>query len=207
MQRAQSIRLSPPFLKQRLELFANSSRLKARMKIPVLLLALVMLVADSATGQQTNGLIPAACGDNAIKFSVQQQKPGQVNLSAPADKALVYVIAQGAYIEKPGRCGITTRVGVDGRWIGANCEHTYLAFTVEPGEHHLCSNWQTKVFYHPQPASLLGFDAKAGSVYYFRTAIYTNAQAPLLIDLQPIDLDEARFLLSTAQRSSSHSKH
>ena len=175
------------------------------MKLFAVLLTLSMPLTTVATGQQNNASVPAACGDNSVKFAMQQGQKSAI-LTPAQDNALVYVIAQGAYVDNPSRCGVITRVGLDGRWIGANCEHSYLTFTVEPGEHHLCSNWQTKVFYHPQPASLIGFNAKAGSVYFFRAAIYGGAQAPLLIDLQPLNPDEAQFLLSTSSSSNSSIK-
>ena len=41
-----------------------------------------------------------------------------------------------------GGC-LTTKVALDGAWIGANHSNSYLAFAVAPGERHLCVNWQS----------------------------------------------------------------
>jgi len=179
-----------------------------RLRILVLCVAssLALFPAGPSAAQPGNAFVTAACGDNAVKFAVHQEKEHSV-FSAPPGKALVYVIAQGAYIDKPDKCGVVTRVGMDGHWVGANCEHSYMMFKVDPGEHHLCSNWQTKVFYHSQPASILGFNAKPESVYFFRAAIYANTEAPMLIDLEPLNPDEARLLLSTELSSGSRVKH
>src|ERR1019366_1867895 len=57
-------------------------------------------------------------------------------------KALVYVIQDIGSINCIGGC-ITTKIALDGAWVGANHHNSYFSFAVDPGERHLCANWQS----------------------------------------------------------------
>jgi len=60
-------------------------------------------------------------------------------------------------------------VGLDGQWIGATNGNSYFYFSVDPGEHHLCTNWQGFSFLgKTRAAGALHFTAEPGGVYYFR---------------------------------------
>jgi len=65
-----------------------------------------------------------------------KQRPG-----APpeAGKALVYIFEDMVH-------GPTMRVGLDGAWIGANKGKSYFFFSVHPGDHQVCTNWQSGTF-------------------------------------------------------------
>jgi hypothetical protein len=177
------------------------------MKTLLLTLVLSVPLSSFAADQPKIPAEQAACGDNAVKFNVKRDKNQSTPAKAPTGKATVYVVSQGAYLDgKNGKCGVVTRIGIDGHWVGANCENSYIVFPVEAGTHHLCGNWQTKVWYHPQPAALTSFDAKAGETYVFRARVYNDTSAPSPIDLKVVASDEASLLLASSSLSVSSTK-
>lgn len=105
----------------------------------------------------------AGCGPDAVHFDVKMDKNQHVLSEPEGGKALVYV-----FEEDDTRVGLpTTRVGVDGKWIGGNVPDSYMFFSVTPGVHRLCSNWQG----HPTLGAALDFTAEAGKLYFFRVKI------------------------------------
>jgi hypothetical protein len=145
-----------------------------------------------------------ACGPDDVKFQVhtaKQDKPTTI-ASAP-DKATVYIISwedrgNVAYIG----CGAVTRFGLDGKWMGANCGYSYSVLQVDPGEHHLCTDWQARAFYQ-QAISATSFAAEAGKTYYFRVAVVNDPHRKPSMDVNQIDSDKANTLLSTSKVSTS----
>ena len=162
------------------------------------------LLASPALAQNGAAATAAlsACGPADVKFDVNMDQTQPVT-EPPTGKALVYMIEDGGQGTEFG--GITVRVGLDGAWIGANKENSYFTFSVSPGEHHLCSNWQSglKTFavYH----SLASFTAEAGKIYYFR-ARFLGWGRESRLDLDEINGDEGRYLVSTSSLSVSHPK-
>jgi hypothetical protein len=54
---------------------------------------------------------------------------------------------------------------------------------------------------------LAHFDAGAGKIYYFRTRAFGRAAGPqVFLDLDPIDSDQGKFLVSAFASSISHPK-
>lgn len=145
----------------------------------------------------------AACGPDAVKFDVKRDKAIQPIGPAETDKALVYVIE-----EQLDPCGLaycpTTKVGLDGSWVGANQGDSYFFFTATPGEHHLCATWQSKLSRFNQRAALSKFTAEAGKIYYFRTRVKSGATAQL--DLDPVNSDQGQFLVASFPLSIAHVK-
>ncbi|HTB91213.1 MAG TPA: hypothetical protein VK728_00180 [Candidatus Sulfotelmatobacter sp.] len=132
---------------------------------------LALLLAAPVFGQdQTADLRTAAgCGPNKTQFSVKTD-PKQHSVTQPEPgKAVVYVIEQG----KPegGEVKVTTRVGLDGNWVGANHGQSSLSFAVEPGEHHLCVDWQSSLKSRQKLSGAANLTAEAGKAYYFRTEV------------------------------------
>jgi len=61
----------------------------------------------------------------------------------------------------------TTRIGVDGTWVGASHGNSYFSFAVAAGVHHLCASWQSLAVIGAQDTSAAPhFTAEAGQVYY-----------------------------------------
>jgi hypothetical protein len=71
----------------------------------------------------------------------------------------------------------TTRVGMDGAWMGANKGDSYFTLSVPPGEHHLCVDWQANFGPTKEKYSLLSFTAEAGGVYYFQAKVTVISEA------------------------------
>jgi len=101
--------------------------------------------------------------------------------------------------------GITIRAGLDGAWVGANKANSYFIFSVAPGEHHLCSSWQSSLKTFAAYHSLTSFTAEVGGIYYFRTRFWTSDRESRL-DLDEINGDEGRYLISTSSLAVSHPK-
>src|SRR5438876_1381465 len=79
------------------------------------------------------------CGPSAGQFDVKADRKQHPVASPDAGKALAYVFED---IER----GPTMRVGVEGAWSGANKGNSYFFFSVDPGDHQVCTNWQSGTF-------------------------------------------------------------
>ncbi len=141
-----------------------------------------------------------ACGPQETTFDVDAvHTPG----AAPADptKALIYVIEQESSTPAfcIGRCGgLTLKLGLDGRWSGALNGSSYTVLSVEPGEHHLCVNWQSHIKKLSEKVVLQSFTAEAGKTYYFTThdlATSPEAGSMASITLEAANADEAKMLI------------
>src|SRR5258708_34742986 len=102
-------------------------------------LTLVLALAASAFAQNNASPVQSqgACGPLDAKFDAQAG-PGQSGAQLQPGKAMIYVAEDSP--KAPGELGhATLRVGQDGAWVGATRANSYLSFTVDPGEHHLCT--------------------------------------------------------------------
>ena len=144
----------------------------------------------------------AACGPKGVDFDVQNDDTRHSIAQPEAGKALIYVIQD----DGPGKClaCATTRVGLDGAWIGANRHNSYVSFAVDPGEHHLCVTLQAALVSSRRFVSLAHLNAEARKVYFFRTR--TPADGRPYVDLEPVDSDQAKFLVAEFPASTSHPK-
>lgn len=167
---------------------------------------LLILAAASAFAQDQEGIpaAAAACGPSSIRYDAKRENSQHKVAEPPAGKALVYVIQDIGVVSCLGVC-ITTRVGLDGAWIGANKHNSYFSFLVEPGEHHLCVNRQSHFQILSQMIALAHFTAKAGKTYYFRTRT-TQSQYQGFLDFDPIDSDQGRLYVAIYPLSISHPK-
>ncbi len=144
----------------------------------------------------------AACGPRGVNFDVQNDDTRQSTAQPEAGKALVYVIQDDA----PGKCVActTTKVALDGAWVGANRHNSYVSFTVNPGERHLCVALQGRFVGALRFISLVHFTAEPGKVYYFRT--WPPSEGRLSVDLEPIDSDQGKYFVAEFPQSTSHPK-
>jgi hypothetical protein len=169
---------------------------------------LVMLFLTAAAFAQDESAVArlarAACGPDDTQFDVKTDR-AQHAVSAPeTGKALVYVIEQEKH---RGLKSVTTRVGLDGAWIGANRGDSYFFFSVAPGEHHLCSDWRVGFAAGGgKQVSLANFTAETGRVYYFRVRTMGAKDMGNILDLDPINSDEGQFLVAASAFSSSSAK-
>jgi hypothetical protein len=155
------------------------------MKIPVV----IFFLATAAVAQTPT----AACGPGDVQFKVTlDDKPHAPTLPARA-KALAY------FIHDAGSTGLsfaypTTKLAIDGAWVGAGHGDSWFAVSVDPGEHHLCATLQSSIV--EDRVELAHFTAEAGKVYYFRTRLVMSQQVELL-ELERIDDDQGNYLVKT----------
>ena len=71
---------------------------------------------------------------------------------------------------------------------------------VDPGVHHLCANAQAHLFKHV--TELAHFTAEAGHVYYFR--IRNVTWHALRLDFDPVDSDQALYMIDPSALSTAH---
>lgn len=92
---------------------------------------------------------------------------------------------------------------MNGAWVGANHGNSYFSVSVDPGEHHVCATLQSSVV--DQRVELAHFTAEAGKIYYYRTRLVLSRNIELL-ELDPIDSDQAKYLISSYPLSISRPK-
>ena len=97
------------------------------------------------------------CGPEGVEHWAESDKKQHPTPEAPPDKALIYVIRPSSM----GARFYQSKVAVDGQWVGVNTNNTYLFFTLEPGEHHFCSQMK------PMGKGLVILRVQAGKTYYF----------------------------------------
>jgi len=108
-------------------------------------------------------------------------------------------VPDGFFIEvHAAQLGIA-QIRVDGAWVGANGYQSYFFFPVDPGDHRLCTNMQSKLKRQVNASTAAAtFTAEAGQSYYFRTKTQVDSGR---IQLVPVDPAEAQILLASASFS------
>ena len=141
------------------------------------------------------------CGPTEAQFDVKTNNKQHPVAPADAGKAIVYVFEDMEH-------GPTMRVGLDGAWIGANKGKSYFFFPVDPGEHQVCTNWQSGTFKKTamRIGSAMTLKAEAGKVYYLRTQVYERSEQDHNVKLEPVETAEGQFLISASAFSTSHPK-
>ena len=166
----------------------------------LLLISPVRSGAQSATG----------CGPANFKFSVKTVLGNRATPIADPLKATVFFLQDD--VRYGARPRPTTEFGIDGEWVGATHANSYFFVSVDPGEHHLCANWQSRVTKRvpTRPTSALHFTAEAGNTYYFRArdiAEGGDSSPPIEeVILEALDSDEARLLMRSFAHSVSEPK-
>lgn len=140
------------------------------------------------------------CGDPRARFRVWQGRGVDTSVPLAAGQARVYVIEDAGwpYEGRPRKMwGSIAHIGLDGKWVGATKENSYLVFSVMAGEHHLCSRWKG-VFRSEDSLAVL--EARPGATYYFRAGTYLDCAGDggcyVYMDLEPVNADEGKFLLA-----------
>jgi len=174
-----------------------------KIALPVLLFCF----ATAAFAQTPAGTaVSPGCGDSNIKFDVKTDR-GQHPFSTPGPgKALVFFLQDDSRFFANPRP--TTRFALDRTWLGATQSNAYFYVSVDPGEHHLCADWQGAVV---SPLALraraLHFTAQAGNSYFF---IVRNRWDKVnlygYMKLKSLDGDEAQLLMTDFGFSTSYAK-
>lgn len=135
-------------------------------------LALGLVILATTAWAQDNTAMPtqAGCGPDQARFEVKREAHSHPTGAPEAGKALVYVFGDSELDNTAIHIGgLITRVGVDGAWVGAYEHKSYTYFSVDPGEHRLCTSQQSSLKSRRDNASAITFRAEEGKVYYFRT--------------------------------------
>ena len=114
-------------------------------------------ISIPAAAQTADAIYQRACGPKNASFDVQLVKRQPPAAPEPG-KALVY------FIQKEEDANLTTRIGLDGAWVGVIQRESYVFASVAPGEHHACAATLNRTHYE---AELLHFTAEAGKTYYY----------------------------------------
>jgi hypothetical protein len=168
----------------------------------------VFLVAVFALpGLAQDQAAAAGCGPKEVEFDVTTDKKQHPEAKAEAGKAAVYVFEDERRDPNQRFGSVTTRIGVDGQWVGANHGKSYFFFSVDPGNHALCANWQSSLKMYSKLASAGSFAAEAGKVYYFRASVEERTQTPPAVRIESVDPAEAQILRAASALSNSHPKN
>jgi hypothetical protein len=162
-------------------------------------LLVLMLLAVSTFAQEQPGAVAAACGPKEV-LEVKLDQSQHALAQPEPGKARVYFVQDVGAVNCLGSCG--TRIGLDGAWAGANKQLSYFSISVERGEHHVCASIRSQ--FSPHTVAFAHFTAEVGKVYYFRTRPFLAKDQILNID--PIDSDEAKYLIASYPLSVSKPK-
>lgn len=166
-------------------------------------LSLLLLAPVFGEEHATDLRTAAGCGPSETQFSVRTDPaPHEIKQPEPS-KARVYVIEQG----KPegGEVSVTTRVGADGNWVGANRGASYLSFAVTPGEHYVCVDWQSSLKSRQKLSAAAELTAEAGKTYYFRAEVVLSQGTESheeRLSIKAVDAAEGMLMVSKAAQSS-----
>jgi len=172
--------------------------MKLRMACRIVALSSVMValpaVAQQSSASDLAAIGAAACGDMAARFELKQST-AQKQPAPDAGKALVYFIEEDLNTQIITH---TSRVGIDGKWMGATHGSSYSYFTIEPGVHHLCATTQIGRSTEDGLTALAHFTAESGGVYYFEMKNVSMMSGPRNYTndatLTPLDSDEGNYM-------------
>jgi hypothetical protein len=176
----------------------------------MLLAGVAKAPAAAASAAVGPTILPDSCGDNKVRFEVKEEKNPPRPSEPEAGKAQVVLIE--SFVHSGYSWGApTTRVGMDGAWIGANHGNSYFTITVDPGEHHLCSDEAPGLGGPHSKIGLAKFTAEAGKVYYFETVVTFpvdsdgsprhSGTAQLDLELKQVDEDEGKYRVKAFELS------
>ena len=161
----------------------------------------VIFVAFLFTASALAQVPSSACGPENAGFRVTLNKSHAALPKAEPGKALV-VFIQDFGVRKFGiGVHVIGRVGVDGAWVGAVKDNSYVSAFLGPGEHHVCMNLESEML--GNPVELAHFTAEAGNVYYFRSRYISGGN----LLLTPVDSDEAMYEVEMFPLSTSKPKN
>jgi hypothetical protein len=165
------------------------------MRLQLIVLALGGSLLAAAQARAT--VLPDACGDDKVKFNVDRQKGQPAPSLASSDKAMVVFVEELDKNQPCLGCAVTTRVGVDGAWVGANQGNSYFAVTLTPGEHHVCTDWQSAFGSLKSKIGLTSFTAEAGKTYYYKIKVtmmtLSKEATDRELELVPLTEDEGKY--------------
>jgi len=171
----------------------------------VLLFTILPVTSPVLAQDKPDGPGAPGCGSQEIKFDVQTNKAKHPVQPEPG-KALVYFIENDSDFGSSPKP--TTRIGIDGQWVGATHGNSWFYISVNPGVRHICANWQSSVLLGRKTKTAAAhFTAEAGGVYYFeaRNTFWLDHGSPSLT-LNLLDSDQGQLQANTLAFSIFHQK-
>jgi len=162
--------------------------------------ALVTLLLAASSFAQGPAPPTAACGP-AMSFKVKLDSSAHMMEQPDPGKARIYFFQDAGTNVTLGYP--TVKIGIDGAWLGANHGNSYFSVLVAPGEHHVCVTLQSSLV--AQRVELTHFTAEADKAYYYRTRLVLSRSVELL-ELEAIDVDQAKYLIASFPLSVSSPK-
>ena len=169
----------------------------------------VVMLATMAWAQENS----AQCGPDQARFEVKREARSHPTGSPEPGKALVYVFGDSELDNVTMHIGgLITRVAVDGQWVGAYEYKSYMYFSVNPGEHRLCTSQQSALKSRREnTATAITFSAQEGKVYFFRTQPTPRALARSEVpsgevELAVVDPAQAQLMIPRWAYSTSQPK-
>jgi hypothetical protein len=156
----------------------------------------LMLFATGAEAQRS------ACGEPTTKFEVKTLPADSPKVEA--EKAVVFIIERD--LTTRTFATPSTRLGMDGEWLGATSGNSYSFFEVTPGVHHLCADTKFGGL-GGEGQAFLHFKANAGSTYFFEVRNTRVGDELRDVALEQLDEDEGEYLVSLSAFVSSQRKN
>ena len=164
----------------------------------------VLCLFLGAAGHAFAAKLPDACGNDKIKYQVQTENRKIAPPVPPEGKAEILFIERENQMVVPFHYA-TVRLGVDGAWVGADYDNSYFALFVNPGEHHLCANWQATLERVKNTTDVTSFTAQSGKVYYFSAQLMVTGGGggtPMTsFSLSQVNEDEGKWWLKGSKLS------
>jgi len=166
---------------------------------------LILASLSFAQNAATAAAAAPGCGPADVHFQVKTDQNRHPTIQPDAGKAVVYFLQDDAeFLTRPRP---TTRMGIDGEWVGATKSNSYFCVLIAPGEHHLCASWQTfEGFGVSHNTAAAHFTADPGGVYFFPRDVWIRDLGPAHVELLPLDSDEGLLLASKFSFSTSTRK-
>jgi hypothetical protein len=177
---------------------------------PYLLVALFLAVPVFGQEQAPDLRAEAGCGPSNTRFEVKTDKNQHAMTPPESGKAVVYVIEDVSNPTAMTFGQVTTRVGLDGNWVGANHGQSYVSFAVEPGEHRVCADWQSSLKNLQKLSNAATLTAEAGKTYYYLSEVripwnggadHNGDDQNGQVTLRAVDEPEGKLLISKSATS------
>ena len=158
-------------------------------------------ILHARAGQAAVARTAAGCGPSQTQFDAKLDDTLHLLAQPERGKAIVYVFEDDF-------TGPTMRIGIDGSWVGATTGKSFIYFSLAPGDHSICTEWQSNVFKKTSQrvGGAKSLTVEAGKVYYLRMTFEEVTQASGRIKFELADYAEGQFLLSSSALSNSHPK-
>jgi len=159
-----------------------------------------------AQDQASAARAAAGCGPDQVNFDVKSDKKHHPAPKPEPGKALVYVFQDVKEGDALNFGSPTTKVGLDGAWVGANHGNSYFFFSSDPGNHHVCAAWQSSLPEYAKLASAADLAVEVGKSYYLLVRVKDRPDHLPDVKMEHIDPAEAQLLIASSSLSTSHVK-